>query len=33
MNKWWYLAGGVLLGVIVAPKLRAIIPVKLPSIG
>jgi hypothetical protein len=33
MNKWWYLAGGILVGVIVAPKLRAIIPIKLPSVG
>ena len=33
MNKWWYLAGGILVGVIVAPKLRAIIQIKLPSVG
>jgi hypothetical protein len=31
VNKWWFLAGGVLIGVIVAPKLRAILPVSLPS--
>jgi hypothetical protein len=33
MNKWWWFAGGVLVGMVVAPKLRAIIPVKIPSIG
>lgn len=33
MNKWWWFAGGVLVGAIVAPKLRAIIPVRLPSVG
>ena len=33
MNKWWWLAGGVLLGVIVAPKIRAIVPVRIPQVG
>lgn len=31
-SKWIWLAGGVVLGAIVAPKLRAWVP-SLPSVG
>lgn len=31
-NKWLWLVGGVILGAIVAPKLRSFVP-RLPSYG
>ena len=32
-NKWVWGVAGVLIGVIVAPKIRAWVPVRLPSVG
>lgn len=32
MSKWWYLAGGVVLGAIVGPKLRSLLPINLPTV-
>lgn len=33
MNKWWWFAGGLVVGAIVAPKIRALTGGRLPSIG
>lgn len=33
MNPWLVLAIGVLVGAVAAPKVRALIPVRLPTIG
>ncbi len=30
--KWWYFAAGLVVGVVLAPKVMAISPVKLPQV-
>lgn len=32
-RKWWWAAGGLVVGVLVGPKLRAWLPVSLPGRG
>jgi len=32
MNKWWWFAGGLVVGVVLAPKIIGLSPVKVPQV-